>query len=238
MTRWKVEITSVSGDIVAETLAAAGFDLHGDLLSGEPFEALDDWGAVSDAARELGQKITEIARLNPDLEIGFESGPVYEYDSDGNQIGKNHKVYLQGATSVGLAGQVVAVENTSISPEEKAEFERQARAEKAAQLMRAVMRSDLVLTVLRLFEGEPWGTELGHVHKLIQYDMDGDLSRFGTRNQFERFNRSINHPGVLGLKARHAVTNDEPPPDPMNLKQATQFIRDVADKWIKEKAAT
>ena len=236
MTRWKVEVTDAIGDVLIETLAAAGFELDGDMLFGEPFEALDDWGAVSDSARELGQKVREIARLNPNLEMSFESGPVYEYDGDGNQIGKHHKVYAQGAVSLGLAGQATAVANTSLTPEEQAEIARQARAEKAAQLMRAVMQSELVLTVLRLFEGEPWGTELGHVHKLIQNDMDGDLSRFGTGNQFERFNRSINHPDVLGLKARHAVTNEEPPPDPMNLIQATQFMRDVAQKWIEEKA--
>lgn len=71
---------------------------------------------------------------------------------------------------------------------------------------------------------------------LIQNDADGDLVRFASEAQFTRFNRSINHPDVLGLKARHAVSNVESPPDSMSMIEATQFIIDVAEKWIVEKA--
>ncbi len=235
MTRWRVRLNDMTGNVLVETLAAAGFELDGDMLSG--FDALDDWGDVSDAARELGQKVVEIARLNPDLEIGFTTGKVHEYGADGNQIGEHTKVYARTATSLKIEGQATLVENTSISPEEKGEIERQARASKAAELLRAAMASDDVLEVLRLFEGEPWGTELGHVHDLIRDDVSGDLSRFATKAQLTRFNHSINHQDALGLKARHATLKTDPPRDPMTLSQATAFIRDIAEKWIKEKAA-
>ena len=232
--RWRVKLNDMTGDVLAETLAAAGFDLDGDMLSG--FDALDEWGAVADAARDLSQKVREIARLTPGLEIGFTPGEVYEYDADGAQIGKHRKVYAKTARLT-LTGFAPTVINTSFTDEELAEIKRQARAEKATQLIRAVMNRELFLEVLRLFDGEPWGTELGHVHDLIQDDVKGDLTRYASKAQLTRFNHSINHQDALGLKARHATLKTEPPPDPMSLKEATAFIRDVAEKWIKEKAA-
>jgi hypothetical protein len=54
--------------------------------------------------------------------------------------------------------------------------------------------------------------------------MDGDLSPFATTKQLTRFNRSIHHPGVLGLEACHAVSNEKPPPDPMDMDEAKRFI--------------
>jgi hypothetical protein len=50
--------------------------------------------------------------------------------------------------------------------------------------------------------------------------MDGDLSDIATGKQLTRFNRSNNHPDILGLKARHAVANDDPPPDPLDIGEA------------------
>ena len=228
----------MTGDVLAETLAAAGFALDGDMLSGEPFEALDEWGDVSDAARELGQKVREIARLNPDLVMSFESGPVYEYDADGEEISVHRKVYAKGAASLSIAGHVATIAHGSaeLTPEERAEIQRLARAARAAELVRAALASELVLTVMRLLDGEPGTLELAHIHDLIQDDMNGDLSGFASEAEFTRFNRSINHPEVLGLEARHAVTNVEPPRDPMDIGEATRFITSVAQKWITEKA--
>ena len=132
--------------------------------------------------------------------------------------------------------EAVGVVDSKLTPEERAEIERLARAGKAGELVKAAVASDLVLTVMRLLGGEPGTLELGHVHELLLDDMDGDLSVFATAKQLTRFNRSINHPDVLGLKARHAITNEEPPPDPMDMGEATRFIESIAEKWIVRKA--
>lgn len=235
--RWRVQINEMTGDILPDTLAAVGYTLDGDMLSGESFEACDEWGDVSDVAHDLAHCVREIARLNPEIEIGFSSGPVHEYDANGNEIHCHHKIYVQGAVMTlraSVAG--VATVHSSLSPEERAEIERLARAAKAGELVAAALRSNLVMTVMRLLDGEPGTLELGHVHDLLLDDMDGDLSAFAKTGQLTRFNRSINHPEILGLKARHAVSNQDPPSDPMDMDEATQFIRGIAQKWIAGKA--
>ena len=236
--RWSVKIHEITGDdILADVLATAGYSLDGDMLSGEEFEACEAWGDVADLAYDLAHRVREVARLNPDYEIGFETSTVHEYDADGTEIHCHRKVYARGAATLTVTGHaaVVSVTDLSLSPEEQAEKERLARVARAGELVKAAARSELVLTVMRLLDGEPGTLELGHVHELLLDDMDGDLSAFATGKQLTRFNRSINHPDVLGLKARHAVTNDHPPPDPMDMGEATRFIRSIAEKWIAAK---
>lgn len=236
--RWSVQINDQIGeDILTDVLAEAGFTLDGDMLSGELFDACSEWGDVSDIAHDLAHRVREIARLHPDIEIGFFSGPVYEFDEDGKEIHRHNKVYAKGAAVLALSATVAGVGTvtSSLTAEERAEMERKARVQRAGELVKAAVRSDLVLTVMRLLDGEPGSLELGHVHDLLLDDMDGDLSSLASKKQLTRFNRSINHPDVLGLKARHAVTNQEAPPDPMSLEEATDFVRGIAQKWITEK---
>lgn len=237
--RWKVQIIDVTGeDILADVLAESRFELEGNMLLGRTFEALDDWGDVADVARDLSQKVREISRLNPDIDIGFDGGPVFEYDANGSQISKHHKVYAHGTASLALTGRAVgiAIGGVQMTPEEKAEVERIARVNEVAEILRALMVSDKVLEVLRLFEGEPWGTQLGHIHDLIQDDV-GDLSRYAPKAQLIRFNRSINHQDAFGVKARHAALKSSPPTNSMSLQEATVFIKEVAERWISDKAA-
>jgi hypothetical protein len=236
--RWAVKITGMTGDeILADVLAALGFALNGDMLSGEEFETYEHWGDVSDAAQELAHNVREVARLNRDIEISFNAGAVHE-SSDGEEVHVHNKIYAKAAAiALRAAFSGVGTVTSSLSAEEKAEMKRKARLSRAAELVQAVRHSELVLTVMRLLDGEPGTLELGHVHDLILNDMGGNLSAFASRNELTRFTRSINHPEVLGLKARHAVTKQEPPPNPMTFDEATRFIGMVSQKWINAKAA-
>jgi hypothetical protein len=78
----------------------------------------------------------------------------------------------------------------------------------------------------------PTAAELGHICDLIQDAQRGDLTGLTSDAQRIRFERSINHPAVLGLRARHAVSYEQPPQNPMTLDEATQFVRSLADKWL------
>lgn len=236
--RWAVKINNINGeDILADVLADVGFDLSGDMLSGEPFEALENWHDVSDAGHELARKIQVIARLDPEFKVNFSTGAVHEYDDGGKEIHVHAKLYVDDVVMTTHAGVVeVCTVPSSLSLEEKIEMNRKARVTKTADLLRATIHSDLVLTIMDLLYREPGALELGNVYEFILNDMKGDLSPLATRTQLKRFTRSINHPDVLGARARHAITNDTPPPDPMNLEEATQFINDVVNKWIKAKS--
>ena len=236
--RWQIQVNEPEGgEALVAALNAAGFTLDGDRLSGAAFEALDKPQDVSRFAHDLAHKTREISRLDPEIEIGFWAGPVFEFDENGNQISEHTVVHVTSAELKAQSATVAGVgtAKSSLTAEERAEMERKARAARAGEFVKAAVSSDLVLIVMRLLDGEPGSLELGHVHDLLLDDMEGDLSSFATRKQLTRFNRSINHPDALGLKARHAVTNQEAPPDPMSLEGATAFVRGIAQKWIAEK---
>lgn len=108
--------------------------------------------------------------------------------------------------------------------------------QKALSRVVSAVRDDRALTIQQLLQEELTPQILGHIVDIIQDDMNGDLSGLMSRNQQSRFYRSINHPEVFGQKARHIVSSHEPPPHPMNLAEASTFVRDVAEKWLLQKA--
>jgi len=235
--RWKVKIRDVHGDVLVETLAAVGYLLEGDMLSGEQFAQIETWGEVADAARELSHRVSVLSRHDASLRMGFSVDKVFEYDSEGNEIGAHTKVWVSGRIvlpSITASGAVSVI--SDLSPEQKAEMERKARIETAAILMRAVMRNDRVISVMRLLGGQPGSLELGHVHDIIQDDMNGDLSQFGSTNAFSRFTGTLNSPAALGFKARHAIPRGDPIADPMDWDEMVRFITNVVEKWIREVA--
>lgn len=231
MTRWKVKVNDATGgEMLESALAAAGFELEGDMLFGDQFEQFDHPSMVHEVAHNLGQIIWEIARLNPELDVGFAVGPIIECD-DGGATHIHNITQIIGAGSVALAGQPVSVIVGSLTEKERQELDRQAKAKRASQLVHAVMMNGDVLTVLKLLDGEPTTTDLNHALEIIQDE--ADIKSFTSRKQLRRFTASINHPAVLGLKARHARLGATPPKNPMSMEAATQFIRDLADRWIK-----
>jgi hypothetical protein len=75
-----------------------------------------------------------------------------------------------------------------------------------------------------------------HISELIEADIGGAMKDLISKNQLTRFERSINHPDVFGKHARHIVSNAEPPPNPMSLDEARDFIRDLATGYLEKKA--
>lgn len=230
--RWQVQVNEPSGDVLAETLAAAGFTLDGNRLMGDAFEALDDPQAVSALAHDLAHKVREIGRLKPDIEIGFWAGPVFEFDENGDEISEHAIVRIAGAASIAIGEQVVAVlTDASLSPEERAEIERQARADKASEMLRAMMASERVHTVMTLLDGEPRPFDMWKAWELMRDDVSVDP------DDLHRFRRATNDPRIAGEDARHALPGGDLPDNPMSVTDATTFIRQIADQWIAEKGA-
>ena len=59
------------------------------------------------------------------------------------------------------------------------------------------------------------------------------LLRLGycSNSELNRFRRTCNHQEAVGAFSRHARLRTEPPPDPMDIEEALQFIAGLIGKW-------
>jgi hypothetical protein len=100
----------------------------------------------------------------------------------------------------------------------------------------SAVKHERALTAQRLLNQEGTPQVLGHIADIIKDDLGSGLYALASKNQMSRFYRSINHPDIFGEKARHIVSYDEPPPNPMNLAESTAFIRELARAWLNLKS--
>jgi len=228
--KWSVKINEARGNILAETLAAAGFKLDGDIISRKLFEALDTPEDVADLAHDLAHIVREIGRLNSDIEIGFFAGPVLEFGADGEQTAEHAIVRITGAAALAITTYPPTIINTSLSPEEQAEIDRRERIDKASELLRAMMADESVHTVMTLLGGEPTPFDMWKAWELMRDDIRVD------KNELKRFKPAIHDPRVAGDLSRHAKAEGKLPDNPMSVSEAVAFIRRAADQWIKNKS--
>jgi hypothetical protein len=62
-------------------------------------------------------------------------------------------------------------------------------------------------------------------------DMAGATGDLVSGKKLSRFYPSINHGEVYGDAARHAVSKVAPPPNPMKMDEAREFIHDYASRF-------
>ncbi len=116
---------------------------------------------------------------------------------------------------------------------ERQQHEEEVRIEKMVARIALSLSNTSVPKVLRLLQiSEPTATDLGHIVDLVRDECNGDIGKFATKAELKRFERSINHPEVMGLNARHAVTQVEPPPKPMSIQEAKEFAHRVGAAWL------
>lgn len=77
-----------------------------------------------------------------------------------------------------------------------------------------------------------WYT-LYKVYELIDKDVNIVEKGWVSNTLKGRFTRTANNPSVSGLDSRHAVSTTDPPKKPMDIDEAANFIKDIADKWLK-----
>ena len=101
-----------------------------------------------------------------------------------------------------------------------------------------VLREPIALRVMQLLKAEkPSGTELGHIIDLVRDACGGDLKQLANDVEVNRFCRSINHPAAFGMRARHAISRHEAPPNPMDVGEVVAFARKVASEWLRWREA-
>jgi hypothetical protein len=248
--RWRVKITERSGDdrLLRDVLEARSLRLDeqaGELfLIGDPFEELETAGEVHALASRVQSIVKEIGEGDSDIFMSFRLGEVWEELENGEP--RRGHVFLtahSGAYCFASAGVSLAVvrglslseaDRTRIEEEEK-ELAYQKKRRKAISRCVSALKDERALRVQRLLQGDLNSQTMWHIHELIEADIGGAMKDLVSRNQLERFSRSINHP-VFGKDARHIVSNEKPPKNPMNMDEAQKFIHVLVARYLEKKA--
>jgi hypothetical protein len=247
--RWRIAISDLVGDtrLIRELLAALAISIINDggdtFLVGEVFEKQSSHDAVRDIAKRLNATISELENDDPALRCGFQIGPVHEHRADGSWS-KHHFVTLEAGVlgCATLSATLTVGTSNELSEEERIRREHEAKEREFQNRCRtaiprfvAAFRYERALQVQQLLRGEPDPLTLGHVAEIIENDLGGTIKELVSEAQWTRFQRSINHPDVFGVRARHIVSSHEPPSKPMLLPEARVFINELARLWMLRK---
>jgi hypothetical protein len=201
--------------------------------------AEEAWKAAARISQSIGATAYE-----PSVGVGLTLRPLtVEVGADGTVIQFHRLEPIVGVASVVLAGCVstaygtvghVSEEEEQRRAAERLELAYQGRLQLARVRVLSAHRSEDAVKVQRILAGELTPQSMGVIAEVL--DAQRNHLGFASRNQWTRFNRSINHPDVYGDQARHGKTNQEPPPVPMPIDEAQRFIRDAAMRWLAEVA--
>jgi hypothetical protein len=243
--RWRVEIADVTGDPetlrdVLERLLISIVAARGKrFLVSDLFEAQDSARGARALASHIGSTMTEASKTDPEIQLGFTLGAVFEQSSDG-VTRKYDCAEVVAHINATETSDIWAIRVRTVSPAEakrledvRREQERERVRRKTIPWMVAACQNPRALQVQRLLAAELMPLTMGHIVALIQADIGGaikDLVKPSTR--LERLERSINHSAVYGKDARHIVPDKEPPARPMEIDEARVFIRELADRWF------
>ncbi len=80
---------------------------------------------------------------------------------------------------------------------------------------------------------------LYRIFEIIRKDLGSEKriieNGWASRKDLTRFKRSVNHPGAIGDDARHGVSSNSPPPDPMPPLEAESFLKSIFSNWLSHK---
>lgn len=249
--RWRVEIGDVRGEarLLQDVLKKLSFDTLEEsgtrFLTSDRFEIFSSASDVHVLASRVQSIVREAGQSDPNVSLDFVIASIWE--TCPNMQLRKHVFSVGQSASLcalsGVGGGVVVNPTLDVSEEEqkridaeRQEAEYQARLRRTAIRVVSAFRDERARQVQRLFQRELTPQTMGHIADSIQDDIGGAMKNLLSRSQLERFYRSINHPEVFGEHARHIVSGHEPPPNPMNLGEARQFTRNLAERWMEMKA--
>ena len=247
---WKVQVERIAGDadLLRDVLSHFGYSLTPSAemvndswtLTHPKYQGLGSAEEVRDDAESMAQRIKRLSELE-DILVGFEIGPIIQSNDDGST---NKTIFVTMRAELRASGHMsgTVTRNPEITQEEHNRRMREAEVREAARKraetisrMKLTLQDANVLQVRQILKTtNPSGTELGHIIDLVKNACGGNINRYCTRQDETRFYRSINHPEIMGRNARHILTNAQPPPNPMGLKEAQTFARQVALAWLED----
>lgn len=208
------------------------------------YQGCGEASKVNADAQHLASRLARFSDVEG-ASLGISFGPVQHVDTDGS-TSKHIFVQLTSVLSVACTGTVTIIRDPAVSEEEHVRLAAEAAA-RAAEFRRqtmvrrgqAAMKDARVLDLMELVKVEKLSpTQMGHIVDLVRDLCAGKLDTFAGGSEIKRFERSINHPGVMGLDSRHAVTSHQPPPKPMTLGEAGEFARRIGAEWLARLDAT
>jgi hypothetical protein len=248
--RWQVEVSDASGDrrLLNDVLKELNITLEEHegrlLLDGPALEAMNTPSEVHAYVLRVSEIAREVGAHPPSIGLEFSVGAVIQHTDSGArrhhfvQVSDTIHLHVTGHAAVLRCEPAVPVSEKEQRRQEELLKERQYQELRLSAVSRLVsaVREERALVVQRLLNQPPTPQILGHVADIIQDDLGSGLQSLASRNQLTRFYRSINHPDVFGETARHMVSYQEPPPNPMNLAEATAFVREISRSWPNLKA--
>jgi len=242
MMKWIVGIHSKGTDPkdLKEIFEALGFRIVSSPTNreGEDFcvtnlkiDECPDSGCVWSKLEEVRSSFDVLTKSELELPLNFRLGVVYERHKSGWRC----HIFGKIAESATLTDKMSATGTVTATNTVEAEKHRRLRNRKTITILWAIQNFPIVERVLSLLEGAPPAMTLGNIVDLIKDDMQGDLDSLTSKTMLKRFKRSINHPVVFGDNARHIVTNQNPPPNPMHGPEARCFVLQLVRDWIEYK---
>lgn len=246
--RWSAGVSNILGDedLLEAILSRVGYRLRPlddegakiRVLHHEKYQGFESANQVHADSKKLSDLIRQYAEADG-IQLGIQFDLIRRHNADGS-VSRYMFAEASVVVRVGVTGTVTVTRNPAVSEEEhqkllddaaKREDERRRRA--LVRRAAAALHNPSVLEVIKLMTiSEPSATELGHIIDLVQDSCGGNLNNYSSKKQLRRFSRSINHPHVLGLGARHAVTKEAPPADPMSFEEARRFARGIGAAWL------
>jgi hypothetical protein len=227
-----------------------------DLLSGLGFVLVDgiEYPAITSAEINScanAKEVFEIAKHLRDTFIGpadiastFQLGAVIDYSSTPPE-----RCHIAEVQPVEIIVTVESV-NVTIPPpedlsgdelkkweEEQAERDYQIKLENQRSKLEGAYRNPRAKKILELLaDTNPSGETLNKIYELAEGKKSNRRAfhaQFGiTKDQFDRFSDAVHNPKTTGDWARHAIDRT-PNKNPMTKKEAENFIRQIADEWLR-----
>jgi len=173
--------------------------------------------------------------------LGFKLGKLHEQKEDGS---RSQHVFLSGTLGINSSSSFdLTYDSIGGTSEEdrarlEAEYQEHQYQEKLTLISCRVLsafRDERCLRVHRLLKQELNPPRMFNIFELIRDDLGKNLNSLASNNDLKRFKTSVNHQQVFGDESRHIVSKEEPPPNPMSLGEAQDFISKIADSWFKQK---
>lgn len=244
--KWQVGISGskCNFDFLEKVLEKLGYKIAKSdnyYLSSNKFEQYTDNNIVWEEANKIKNVIRDLSTFLPVGNIAFNLEHLLEMHDDGS-VNKHHfaTVVVPATARLTLTGYAPTVfvgtpEEIERQRKEKEGEEKKENIRETVKLVGVAMENDKVRLVYDLLKGQLSPLIMGHVFDIIKDDIGGEVKKLATKSKITRFNRSINHPDIFGMEARHMVSQQEPPADPMNLDEAKEFIKELVNRWVEKK---
>lgn len=107
-----------------------------------------------------------------------------------------------------------------------------------AVFIATAMRDTAARKALRLYGPDLLWSDMYRIFEVIHADLcerGRDENEWVSDADITRFRRTVNSPIAAGDLSRHGASNEEPPANPMNIKEAQHWLRGLIAHWLRSK---